>query len=182
MSRKNLHSNLHPPHLHPRYEAEAGRGCPDHGRLHGASHVKKRHQKEKAHWVGSKTSYPVRFKPFRSFPHVGHGVGQPSDPHRDPHQKVQIRNKKHPKSKDFRCFMELLGGFEPPTSSLPIGLDPFCIVWCLPVAFASQGLRGFLFPIPWSFSVVLTPVDAKWTLRPAPGWPTKSFLSKFDIF
>ncbi len=28
-------------------------------------------------------------------------------------------NKKHPKSEDFRCFVELLGGFEPPTSSLP---------------------------------------------------------------
>lgn len=44
--------------------------------------------------------------------------------------------------------MELLGGFEPPTSSLPIGLDPFCIVWCFPVAFASQGLRDFFVSYP----------------------------------
>ena len=42
-----------------------------------------------------------------------------------------------------RVFVELLGRFELPTSSLPIGLDPFCIVWCFPVAFASQGLRDF---------------------------------------
>ena len=55
-----------------------------------------------------------------SFRQVGHGVGQTVDPHFDPHEKVQIRNKKHPKSDDFRCFLELLGGFEPPTSSLPI--------------------------------------------------------------
>ena len=54
-----------------------------------------------------------------SFRQVGHGVGQTVDPHFDPHEKVQIRNKKHPKSDDFRCFLELLGGFEPPTSSLP---------------------------------------------------------------
>ena len=31
---------LYPPHLHPRYAAEAGRGSPGHGRPHGASHVK----------------------------------------------------------------------------------------------------------------------------------------------
>ena len=35
--------------------------------------------------------YPVRFKPFRTFPHVGHGVGQTVDPY----QKVQICNKKN---------------------------------------------------------------------------------------
>ena len=46
-------------------------------------------------------------------------VGQTVDPHFDPHEKVQIRNKKHPKSDDFRCFLELLPGFEPGTSSLP---------------------------------------------------------------
>ena len=28
-----------------------------------------------------------------------------------PHAKMQIRNKKHLKSEDFRCFVELLGGF-----------------------------------------------------------------------
>lgn len=35
------HSDVHPPHLYPRYEAAAGRGSPDHGRLHGASHEKR---------------------------------------------------------------------------------------------------------------------------------------------
>ena len=39
-------------------------------------------------------------------------------------QVVKICNKKHPKSEDFRCFLELLGGFEPPTSSLPKALPP----------------------------------------------------------
>ena len=60
-----------------------------------------------------------------SFRQVGHGVGQTVDPHFDPHEKVQIRNKNHPKSDDFRCFLELLGGFEPPTSSLPSGFLNF---------------------------------------------------------
>ena len=71
------HSDVHPPHPYPRYEAEAGQGCPNHGRLHGASHVKRK---------GTKKCKSA---------------------------------KKHPKSEDFRCFVELLGGFEPPTSSLP---------------------------------------------------------------
>ena len=73
-----LRCRIHPPHLHPCYKAEAERGCPGHGRLHGASHVKRK---------GTK--------------------------------KCKCVTKKHPKSKDFRCFLELLGGFEPPISSLP---------------------------------------------------------------
>ena len=44
-----------------------------------------------------------------SFRQVGHGVGQTVDPHFDPHEKVQIRNKKHPKSDDFRCFFGAAG-------------------------------------------------------------------------
>ena len=54
-----------------------------------------------------------------SFRQVGHGVGHPSSQHLSATQIVKICNKKHPKSKDFRRFLELLGGFEPPTSSLP---------------------------------------------------------------
>jgi len=65
------------------------------------------------------TSCPVLSKPFRPFRRVGHGVGQGFDPHRDLREIMQKCNKKHPKSEDFRCFLELLGGFEPPTSSLP---------------------------------------------------------------
>ena len=50
---------------------------------------------------------------------MGHGVGQAVDPHFDSHLKVHFYNEKHPKSEDFRCFLELLGRFELPTSSLP---------------------------------------------------------------
>ena len=54
-----------------------------------------------------------------SFRQVGHGVGHPSNRYFSTTQIVKICNKKRPKSKDFRRFLELLGGFEPPTSSLP---------------------------------------------------------------
>ena len=47
------------------------------------------------------------------------GVGQAVDPHFDPHLKVHFCNEKHPKSEDFRCFLELLTRFELVTSSLP---------------------------------------------------------------
>ena len=45
-------------------------------------------------------------------------------------------------------LLELIARFELGTSPLPICLDPFCIVWYLPVAFASQGLRGFFVSYP----------------------------------
>ena len=41
------------------------------------------------------------------------------------YEKPIFCNKKHPKFEDFRCFLELLGGFEPPTSSLPSGFGTF---------------------------------------------------------
>ncbi len=37
--------------------------------------------------------------------------------------KIKIRSKKRLKSEDFRCFLELLGGFKPPISSLPNSSD-----------------------------------------------------------
>ena len=40
-------------------------------------------------------------------------------PHFDPHLKVHFYSKKSTESRSFQCFLELLGGFEPPTSSLP---------------------------------------------------------------
>ena len=52
------------------------------------------------------------FKSFYAFRCVGHGVGQAVDPHFDPHLKVHFCNEKHPKSEDFRCFLELLTRFE----------------------------------------------------------------------
>ena len=125
---------------------------------------------KKSHWIGSKTSYPVRFKHFRTFPHtqrawagserlcrslpanMGDSVGQMIEPHFVPRQKVQIYNKKHPKFKDFRCFLELLGGFEPPTSSLPTNWEPSSLLFStLSGHFCSKKMRsvvrfGPLFP------------------------------------
>ena len=46
-------------------------------------------------------------------------VGQTVDPQFDPPEIVLKSNEKHPFSEENRCFLELLGGFEPPTSSLP---------------------------------------------------------------
>ena len=40
-----LRCGFHPPHLHPRYEAEAGRGSTNDGQLHGASHVSRKNAK-----------------------------------------------------------------------------------------------------------------------------------------
>jgi len=67
----------------------------------------------------AKASSPVLFKSFYAFRCVGHGVGQAVDPHFDPYLKVHFCNEKHPKSEDFRCFLELLTRFELVTSSLP---------------------------------------------------------------
>ena len=67
-------------------------------------------------WV--KISCPFSWVQFNRC--VGHGVGQAVGPHFGPYLKVHFCNEKHPKSEDFRCFLELLGRFELPTSSLPI--------------------------------------------------------------
>ena len=39
-----------------------------------------------------------------SFPRVGHGVGQTSDPHFDPHRFIAFCNKKSPKTEVFGDF------------------------------------------------------------------------------
>ena len=49
---------------------------------------------------------------FSCFRHWGLRVGQTVDPQFDPLGIVLKSNKKHPKSSDFGCFLELLGGFE----------------------------------------------------------------------
>jgi len=76
-------------------------------------------------------------------------VGQAVDPHFDPHLKVHFYNEKHLKSEDFGCFLELLGRFELPTSSLPILLRLFCLILsCFvlkPETLAAQGFQAFLF-------------------------------------
>ena len=83
-----------------------------------------RHPSSKKYRKEGTASSPVLFRPFRTFRRVGHGVGQAVDPHFDPHLKVHFCNEKHPKSEDFRCFLELLSGFEPLTSSLPTAVEP----------------------------------------------------------
>ena len=113
---------LYAANLHPCHTTEAGRGSSNDGQLHGTGHV--RHPSSKKHRKEGTVSSPVLFEPFRTFRHVGHGVGQAVDPHFDPHLKVHFCNEKHPKSEDFRCFLELLSGFEPLTSSLPTAVEP----------------------------------------------------------
>ena len=89
------------------------------------------------------------FGSFRTFRCVGHGVGQAVDPHFDPHLKVHFYNEKHLKSEDFRCFLELLGRFELPTSSLPILPQLFFLILSCFVlkteTLAPQGFQSFLF-------------------------------------
>lgn len=51
-------------------------------------------------------------------------VGQMLNPQFDPLEIVLKSNEKRPKFEDFMCFLELLGGFEPPTSSLPTVHNP----------------------------------------------------------
>ena len=73
------------------------------------------------------------FKSFYAFRCVGHSVSQAVDPHFDPYLKVHFCNEKHPKSEDFRCFLELLTRFELVTSSLPTTVEPSspcCIRLC----------------------------------------------------
>ena len=40
-----LRRRIHPPHLHPRHQTEAGRSSGNHGQLHGAGHVSTKEQK-----------------------------------------------------------------------------------------------------------------------------------------
>ena len=112
-----LHRRVHTPYLHPRYEAEAGRGRPNHGQLHGTGDVNAENDKN----TGEEAKPPLRYSLGLSghFPRVGHGVGQAVAPHFAPHFFQHFGNKKSTENRSFRCSLELLGGFEPPTSSLP---------------------------------------------------------------
>ena len=82
---------------------------------------------------------------------VGHGVGQAVDPHFDPH-RFGRKGKKNPRNHMISgVFLELLGGFEPPTSSLPILprlFFPTLLCFVLkPETLAAQGFQAFLFCI-----------------------------------
>ena len=64
-----LRCGLHSPHLHPRYEAKAGRGRADHGQLYGAGHVSRSKRDER-------TEYPsAHLLPFPRISACGSGCG-----------------------------------------------------------------------------------------------------------
>ena len=69
-----LRCGIHPPHLHPRHKAEAGRSRTNDGQLHGAGHVSRK--KAQKYRREGKASSPVLFDSFRTFRCVGHSVGQ----------------------------------------------------------------------------------------------------------
>ena len=96
--------------LHKRWAASWRRSC--------------KQKKDAKYRRGGKTSSPVLFEPIRTFSRVGHGVGQAVDPHFDPHHFQRFCNKKAPKTEVFDAFLELLGRFELPTSSLPTAVEP----------------------------------------------------------
>ena len=96
-----LRHRLHPPHLSPHCEAEAGRGCSNHGRLYGASHVK-RNGKERESAPGRKFSCSFPSKPYLS---GGGEAGHPFFPH-----KKYKSAKKTPKPQIFFVFCGKLGG------------------------------------------------------------------------
>ena len=70
---------------------------------------------QKKHRTGTQNSCPILFRPLRVFPIVGRRVGQNFDLRR----KRIFDKEKSPKTAVFGDFMELLGRFELPTSSLP---------------------------------------------------------------
>ena len=112
----HLRRRIHAPHLHPRHPADAGTGGGEDGKFYETGPVtpsKKTPDRKGSFLSGALVS-------IGSFRDVGHGVGPLSSLHFSALQIVKICNKKHPKPEDFRCFLELLGGFEPPTSSLPM--------------------------------------------------------------
>ena len=97
-----LRRRIYTPHLHPRYEAEAGRSRTNDGQLHGTGHVsRKRAQKYRRE---GKASSPVLFEPIRTFSRVGHGVGQAVCPHFDSHHFRRFCNKKASKTEVFDAF------------------------------------------------------------------------------
>ena len=77
MSKRFFHSGtlrrrVHPPHLHPYYPPEAGRGSSDHGEPHGADEVNPTPKKQHSAPDG-KPNFPAGA--LRFLRGVGHGVG-----------------------------------------------------------------------------------------------------------
>ena len=96
-----LRCGVHSPHLHPRHPSKAGRSRTDHGQLHGTGDVSP--QKGKRGGEEAKFSL-LLFRPFRTFPRVGHGVGQHLT-HTVTHTELSKKcNKKVPFSRENRTF------------------------------------------------------------------------------
>ena len=111
-----LRCGFHTPHLHPRHPPEAGRSRPDHGQLHGTGDVNAENDKN----AGEETELPLRCSLGLS----GHfrvwvTVWVRRLAHILTHTSFNVLQQKSTENRSFRCFLELLGGFEPPTSSLP---------------------------------------------------------------
>ena len=117
---------------------KTGRSSGHDGCLHGADVVKTKIRKCR---TGGATLLPGTLVSIVSFRQVGHGVGHPSSQHFSATQIVKICNKKHPKSKDFRCFLELIARFELATSSLPI-ITSLVMACCNLFYFISRKLWG----------------------------------------
>ena len=112
-----LRCGLHSPHLHPRHPPEAGRSRTDHGQLHGAGHVNGKGRKrvpERKQNLLSGTLWV-----YRDISACGSRCGSGSCLTFCPTPKSAFLQQKSTENRSFRCFLELLGGFEPPTSSLP---------------------------------------------------------------
>ena len=129
-------------------------------------------------WV--KISCPFSWAQF--IPRVGHGVGQAVDPHFDPYLKVHFCNEKHPKSEDFRCFLELLTRFELVTSSLPITTFTFCSVSHRLQSLINQGFLCRIFCFGSSLGVTFHSVSPQ--IHPKPAYAAfgrSFFVPNFSI-
>ena len=111
-----LRCGVHSPHLHPRHLSKAGRSRTDHGQLHGTGDVNAENDKN----TGEETELPLRcsFALSEHFP-VWVTVWVRRLTHILTHTSFNVLQQKSTENRSFRCFLELLGGFEPPTSSLP---------------------------------------------------------------
>ena len=111
-----LRCRIHTPHLHPRYPPEARRGRADHGQLHGTGDVSKKDSKSTREKAKPSLWYSLNLSEhFR----VWVTVWVRRLLHILPTLLSTFLQQKSTENRSFRCFLELLGGFEPPTSSLP---------------------------------------------------------------
>ena len=108
-----LRCRIHTPHLHPCNQAEARRGRTNHGQLHDAGDVSQSKRDERAEHPSA------HLLPVPRISTCGSGCGSGGCPAFCPTPESAFLQQKSTENRSFRCFLELLGGFEPPTSSLP---------------------------------------------------------------